>query len=286
MTKSSKYIIILLSYIAFLVLTYFTKGGGYSDWMFLTITFVVFIFAIFLAFSISNRRDRIVALRESLREMDGTNISMHNYSKAFGDEYSKKLLHLIDEYLILQIDYRLSDFKKTQDSYMKIYDFVATTKAKNDVEEDAKMAMMDDLENAMKLREKVEFRLSDQMQPYEWITIIALSLLTIFTAAYINDGTWVSLAVLPIVEAVIIVIFITISDLDSLRWQEKNWIWEPMSALFIALGLSPYFPDVLIIKKRVSKSFLQNYQSYRLGHYQFPYPDLTDKTIEIVKNNQ
>ena len=284
MTRFSKYLIILFSYIAFLLLTYFTKGGGYSDWMFLTITFVVFIFAIFLAFSISNRRDRIVALRESLRELDGATISIYNYSKAFSQQYSEKLLQLIDEYLVLQIDYRLEDFRKTQDSYMKIYDFVATTNIKNNKEEDAKMAMMDDLENAMKLREKVEFRLSDEMQPYEWITIIALSLLTIFAVAYINDGSWVSLVILPVVEVVIIVIFITISDLDSLRWQEKNWIWEPMSALFIALGLEPYYPDVLIVKKRVSKTFLQNYKSYRLGHYQFPYPDFSGKTIETVEN--
>ena len=103
MRKNHKYLTIFFSYITFLLITYFTKGGGYSDWMFLVTTFVVFIFAIFLAFSISNRRDRIIKLRESLRELDGVTISLYNYSKAFGHAYSSKLLALIDEYFIEQM---------------------------------------------------------------------------------------------------------------------------------------------------------------------------------------
>ena len=282
MKRTYKYLIIFLSYIVFLLVTFFIKGSGYSDWIFLTTTFVVFIFAIFLAFSISNRRERLLSLRES----DGVIIALYKYSEVFNEPYSKKLLNLIDEYLILQIDYSLSDFKETQGACMNIYEFIATTDTKSDKEEDAKMAMMDDLENMLKLRKKIEFSLTDEMQPYEWVTIAALALLTILSLVYINDGSLVSLVILPVLETVIVVIFITIFDLDSLRWQERNWIWDPLSSLFIALDLDPYFPDVLITKNRVSKSFLNKFDIYRLGHYKSPYPIFSDKTIEIINRNQ
>jgi len=286
MSKTIKYSTIWISYITFLLITFFIKGSGYSDWMFLTTTFVVFIFAIFLAFSISNRRDRLLLLRESLRESDGIILSLYKYSTVFSDEYEKELLDLIDNYLILQIDYKLSDFSKSQASFMKIYEFVSNTNIKNDNEEDAKMAMMDDLESIIKLREKIEFSLTDEMQPYEWVTIVALAILTIFSLAYINDKSLASLVILPVLETVVVVIFITIYDLDSLRWQERNWIWNPLSALFIALGLKPYFPEDLLSLKRVPKSFLSNFESYRVGHYKFTYPNFDDKIVEVIGKTQ
>jgi|GEM_PF-739461 len=286
MKRNTKYLIILGSYITFLIMTITIKGGGYSNWISYANTFIVFMFAIFLAFSISNRRDRIMSLRESLRELDGVTISLYNYSKAFDDVYSKKLLGLIDEYLILQIDTRISDFKITQESFMKIYEYVSSTKAKNDTEQGAKVAMMSDLESAIKLREKVEFLIADEMQPYEWITIIALALLTILSAFSINDGSWISLIVLPVIESVVVVIFITISDLDSLKWQEQNWIWEPLSALFVALGLEPYFPDITITQNRIPASLLAKLKSYRVGHHPSEYPVVNDRTIETVTSKK
>ncbi|NTW62216.1 hypothetical protein HGB25_02295 [Candidatus Saccharibacteria bacterium] len=280
-----KYWFILASYACFLIVSIYFKGDGYTSWISLATTFVVFIFAIFLAFSISNRRDRIINLRGALRELDGVTISLYNYSKVFGKDYSAKLLQLIDDYFIQQIDYALVDFRKTQGMFMEIYDYVSKTKVVNDEQQDAKMAMMADLENTMKLREKVEFSLSDRMQPYEWVTIIALAILTVGSMIYINDGSWVALAILPILETVVLVIFVTIYDLDSLRWQEQNWIWEPLSAMFIALGLLPYFPDDLIFLKRVPKSFLSQFKSYRVGKYKHPYPNFDDKVVQVVDNN-
>jgi len=285
MKRYSKYIIIILSYVIFLVLSYFLKGVGYTNWISLATTFVVFIFAIFLAFSISNRRVRIVSIRESLRESDGIIISLCNYSNVFGKSYSDDLLELIDNYIILQADYNLTDFKRTQGSFMVIYNHVSSTESKNGKEEDAKMAMMGDLESLAKLREKIEFNLSDKMQPYEWITIVSLALLTIFSMIYINDGSAVSLLILPILETVIVVIFITIFDLDSLKWQARNWIWEPLSTLFESLGLLPYFPEDLVKIGQITTSFLESFDSYRVGKYKYPYPNFKDKTVLVVNKS-
>jgi hypothetical protein len=274
MSKKPKYLTIALAYIIFLLCTLNIKGAGYTSWISLAVTFVVFTFAIFLAFSISNRRDRLVSLRENLRQIDALVLSLNKYAKYFGDDFCQGLLPLLDEYLILQVDYSLRDFRKSQPLLLKIYDYILESEAKTAEQKDIKMKMMENLEGQLILRKKVEFNIADNMQTYEWLTIVGLSLLTLFCLFFINDKSVASSIVLPILETVIVVILITIYDLDSLRWQEQNWIWKPLGDLFTGIELAPYFPDVIFVD-RVNAKLLDEFESFRIGYYihKNSYPD-------------
>lgn len=281
-----KNLIIIASYVIFLVISVLWRGVGYSDWMFMTITFVVFSFAIFLAFIISNRRDRILSLRENLRKMDASLISLHTYSKTFNNEIHKKISQLIDDFLVSTVDYELTDFYKTGLQFMKLYEYVAELKTKNEEELNIKIAMMAQLEEMTRLRKVIEFNLSDKMQAYERGSIVLLSFATLFCLLYINDQSVASLILIPVLETVIIIILVTIIDLDSLRWQERGWIWKPVTNLFITLGLIPYFPQDVIKEKRVPKSLLSKLSEYRVATYKNPYPNISDKKIDVMRNNK
>ena len=279
-----KIIIILLSYVIFLLAAMSIDGVGYSDWMFLTISFVVFMFAIFLAFTISNRRHRIISLRKNLREIDASLTSLYFYSKNLNPDISRKILELIDIFLIATIEYKLKDYYKSEPQFIELYEYVNSLKTKNTDEFNTKVSMLSQLEMISRSNKVIQFTILDQMQPYEWLSIILLSFATIFCLIYINDRSIASLILIPILETVITIIFITIYDLDSLRWQEQNWIWQPLSILFTTLKLLPYFPNDVISKKRVSNKLLTSIPSYRVAHYKSFCPDNSDKIIEIVHN--
>ena len=73
-------------------------------------------------------------------------------------------------------------------------------------------------------------------------------------------------------------------QLDTLNWQEQQWIWEPLISLFKELGLRPYIPEALLIQKRLNINSIKKLtSSIRVGRTKYPYPDFSDKKIEVLE---
>jgi hypothetical protein len=74
--------------------------------------------------------------------------------------------------------------------------------------------------------------------------------------------------------------------LDNLAWQEQNWIWKPLTNLFIELDLFPYFPIDVLNSGRLSLKEIKKWdkvKKIRVAHYPLSYPDMTGKKVEIIK---
>jgi hypothetical protein len=69
---------------------------------------------------------------------------------------------------------------------------------------------------------------------------------------------------------------------DNYQWNTNVLIWDRVTQTFIEIGLLPYYSEFILS--------LDEYKppkgiKYRVGHYHKPYPNVTDKTIEIVESN-
>jgi hypothetical protein len=92
-----------------------------------------------------------------------------------------------------------------------------------------------------------------------------------------------SILIVSLLSAVLVLLLLVLSELDSLRWQEKNWIWQPLSELFTELGLIPYFPEALFKEERLKIKHFEHLKKVRIASYPNPYPDMKGKTVKTVK---
>ena len=82
-----------------------------------------------------------------------------------------------------------------------------------------------------------------------------------------------------LVSTASVMLLLVIRELDSLRWKEHGWIWEPLEDLFSDLDLLPYYPAEVISEGRAVP---KKEAKVRIAYYPKQYPDFTGKKIIIV----
>ncbi|MFZ5955102.1 MAG: hypothetical protein ACOYT4_01650 [Nanoarchaeota archaeon] len=241
-----------------------------------------FIFGILIAFSISGRRARLNSIRENLREQDAILLNIYNLSKLFGNKIIKKVRNKIDDYLILQLDYKLEDFGKSIQGLMRLNEFLEKVESKTKLQEEAKSKILDQADELTKIHKKVFYEVKEKMMAYDWFSLFILSGVIIFCLFYINNNTIMSIFITGIISTSLVLLFFILIELDNLKWQEQNWIWIPISELFLELGLMPYFPEEVFKKKRLNYKKIKKNGKIRIAHYPEKYPNMAGKTVEIV----
>jgi hypothetical protein len=254
-------------------------GRGASDSMLTLLSVSSFLFGIFVAFSISDRHSRLKDIRAQLREGDALIFDIYKNSAAFGTKIQEKCRLLLDDWIIATIDYRLVDFHKARSKFDVLYDFVLSLKPSNPKQAVAYDKMVDILRDMNKENKRLRYLVTDRISSYEWGSIVILSGIILFCLFYINTGSLSSMILTVLLSVTLTLLVLVLRDLDQLYWKEQKWIWDPLIDLFNELDLLPYFPDDVFIRKRIK---LQPGLKYRVGKYAHPYPDMTDKRIEIV----
>lgn len=280
MKRVSIYSKLVVTFIIFLILAYFVKGEGLNDFIITILSISSFIFGIILAFSVSNRHLRLTTMREKLREQDAVLLNIYLLSKEFSKETTKKIREKIDAVLITQIDYDLSDFDKSLKKIEELYPFVEKIKTKNKLQQTTAEKMLDNLENLLKINKEVSYQTKNRIMGYEWASLLILGVVILFCLFYINT-TALSLWIVSILSTAIVLLLFVLEELDSLTWQEKNWIWQPLSQLFLDLDLVPYFTKDIFEEGRIDINKMKNLKKIRVATYAKPYPDMTGKKIEI-----
>jgi len=242
-----------------------------------------FLFGLLIAFTISNSHSRLNEIRDKLREQDALLLSISYLSKNFDSNIFKIIKNKIDELLISQIDYNLIDFDiKTPEKLRELYDYIEKIKFKGRPQIEAHEKMLDALNDILKIHEAISYRVKNKMRGYEWISLFLLGGIILFCFLALNNKSPISIIVLSIFTSAISLLFFILSEIESLGWQESNWIWEPLVNLFLELKLLPYFPKGIIKKKRVNIGKLVKTNKIRIAEYPFPYPNMKGKIIKII----
>jgi hypothetical protein len=287
MKRRSIYFDLLLFFVVFFILAYFIKGNSSVEFKetifygFLVIS--TFIFGIIIAFSIANRHTRLSSIRESLRRQDAVLLDIYLLSKGLGKSFSNKIRQKIDELLVLQIDFKLIDFSnKNIEKIKEAYSLVESERDGNDLHDDLLKKLLENLSDLLKIHKEVSHQVKNRMMSYEWLTSIILGAIILFCLFYINNNSILSVLAVSFISASLILLLLVLRDLNSLEWQEQEWIWEPLSDLFTELDLIPYFPAEIFKQRRVKIEGIKGLSKARLAYYPKPYPNMEGKTIKIV----
>ena len=288
MKKVSIYIQLLIAFFIFIIAGFLIKGGGgieFKETVFSGFLVVSsFIFGIIIAFSIANRHARLSSVRQALREQDAILLNLYLLSATFGKRVVAEVRQRIDDLLISQMDYKLVDFDKESPKNLRIlYLFLEKLKAKTKNQGESKDKILDNLVQLEKIYKEVDYQIRNRMMFYEWISLLVLGGIILFCLFYINNGSFVSVLVVAFISTTLILLLLVLYELDTLLWQERNWIWEPLSELFVELDLIPYFPEPVI--KRINLKKIEDLKKIRIAEYPKPYPDMSGKKIKIVKFN-
>lgn len=281
MKKISIYLKLIATFVLFLILAFFIKGNELSDFMKTILSITSFLFGIILAFSVSNRNSRLNKIREKLREQDAVLLNIYLLSKEFNKEILKKIRNKIDTILTTQIDYKLTDFDKSQKSVEDLYSIIEKIKTKNKSQESAAKKMLDNMESLLKINKEVAYQVNNKIMGYEWISLLILGGILLFCLFYINN-TGLSMWIVAILSTAIVLLLLVLEEIDSLTWQEKNWIWQPLSKLFLDLNLIPYFPKDVFEEGRINPKSIEGLKKLRIATYTQPYPNMKGKKIEII----
>ena len=281
------YFYLLAIFIAAILISALTKGNNtlsFSETVFFGYLVVSsFVFSIIIAFSIANRHSRLSDIRGALREQDAILTNIYYLSEIFGEEIMKKTREKIDTFLISQLDYKLEDFNKESPKKLReLHSFLNKLGIKNEIQTNAKDKLFDNLEDLLTLQKQVEYQVRNKMLFYEWISLLLLGGVIEFCLFYANDGSIISIIITSLLSASLVLLLLVLKELDSLKWQEQNWIWQPLSQLFSELDLLPYFPEDVFQQKRIKLEDFKEAKKIRIAHYPHPYPNMNSKTIEIV----
>jgi hypothetical protein len=283
MARGDIYIKLGISFVVFIVLALFLPGEGESKLIEIVLGAATFLFGIILAFSTANRHSRFSAIRHNLRQQDAALLNIYELSKVFDKKVSEEIKNKIDELLMIQIDYKLIDFDNCVKKIEELYYFIEKIKVKKKSQEKPHELMLENAENLLKLEKETSYRLKDRMMPYEWISLLVLGGIILFCLFFLKNSSFASVMITPFLSTALVLLLLVLAELDNLRWQEQNWIWDPLTNLFLELDLVPYFSEALFKQGRLITKSIKGVNEIRIARFPNRYPDLNGKTVEIVR---
>lgn len=249
-------------------------GGRYE----LLLGVAYFVFGILVAFAIENARSGLLRVNELLKAGDADLVSIYQLSASFEADVQAEFREVIDAHLQDQIDFRLVDFERSTPSFLALFERVRELEPTSTREEITYDHLLGICTAASERRKQLEALVRQRVSPVEWVTLLALlaALWGLMLAA--NGGPIVSGLLGGVLVASLAGLLVLLQHLDEFRWQEGEAIWNPLHNLFLALDLLPYYPLDAVRTGRLDPPTGR----VRFVDYPHPYPDMSDKTIEVV----
>ncbi len=243
----------------------------------LTVTSLVFSF--YVNSLISQARSRHNKIVESLREEGGYIRAIYEMSKSsFDNETVDGCRQVIDRYLMASMDYRPDDYSKSYPQFRDMYDFLLDMGPENKKQDGAWGQIIRVASELSKARSRIETLVKERISAFEWAILTILMSLVIYFIFNLNYGDMVSAIVTSAIATSLSMLPIILYKLDSLRWKEDRWFWEPLEELFKSLDLVPYYPEILLDAGRLKT---KKGEKIRLAKYPNLYPNMEGKRVRV-----
>lgn len=287
MKERTIYLILIVFFILLMIFGVYIKSDTVSKKIQDLLTPISFVFGVILAFAIANRQSRLGAIRQKLREQDAIMADIYFRAKSFSKDITNSVRHKIDELLISEIDYKLIDFDRdTAKKIKEFHFFVQNIRPVGELQSENKKKMIEDVADIIKIEKEVVYQVNNRMMNFEWASLIVLGAIILFNiVSYLEPGNIFVNILICLVSTAYLLLFLILYELDTLRWQENNWIWGPLTIHFIELDLLPYYPE-MVFDKRADKKYLKGIEGLkqvRVAHYPYPYPNMNGKKVTIRK---
>ena len=149
-------------------------------------------------------------------------------STVFSKKISDEILHLLDAYLIAQLDYFLVDFSKSNKAFRDLFQYLVKLPTTTDKEKEAYGNMIDKLDEALKSRKNIESKVRSQMSRFEWFSLIILLAVVLMCLFFLNTNTYFASIVIALLATSSVLLLLILRDLETFRWKEQTGIWDPI----------------------------------------------------------
>jgi hypothetical protein len=239
------------------------------------------VFGFYIANLINETRKKQTSVVESLREEGGSIEAMYCIIKnSLPKSETEKVQMAIDNYLMASMDYSIADYSYSSVEFDEMFSYILNVRPENKKQESALDKAIGILTDISKNRSRIETLVKERVSLFEWVTACSLLALVLFFVFSVNNGELISIIITSLIAATLTMLPIIVRSLDSLRWKEDKWFWEPIEELFIGLDLVPYYDRGLVDEGRLIP---KEGQPIRLAEYPHPYPDMSDKVVTLYQ---
>jgi hypothetical protein len=251
-----------VAFILFIIAVIFIPGKGASKEVELILTVSTFLFAILAGFFISRFNSRHSKIKEYVAAEDAFLLSFYRTSLIYGKKFSDKIKELIDKYYIVSYDFDiLFNYKHTEKYLVGIYKELVKNKkyrAQGTYE-----AMLDQLAAIEENRNKSAASSEDKISIGQWMILITLSGIIIFSLFYIKTSSLHSPIVTILFSTTIILVLLTLRDLQKLRLNGNMLVFESGEQVLESIGKLRYYNQRDL--KKGSVKVPKHIKKYRLG---------------------
>lgn len=239
---------------------------------------VVVLFSLFISFVINSQRSRYDSFFENNRAESSVLFSIHLFSKAFSKRVQEDVRKLMDNYLVMQMDFKLNDFKETDKGFTELAEYLMSIEPSGDSEVEAKDKILDLIPSDQERRYNMQTLLTERVARSEWITILSLYVATIYSFLLFRTPDAISILIGSLVCTAATMLVLVLYKLDTLSYKTSEKISEPIQRLFVDLELMPYYSGPQIESGQVKPI---KGVKVRVASYPHAYPDMADKKVEV-----
>lgn len=233
----------------------------------LILTVGTFLFAILSGFYLSRMNGRYDTIRELITQEDAAFLAFYKTSQIYGEKFTSKIRHLLDQYYIISYDLNLSNqaYKQTAPFYLRMWDEVTKVKVSGAKSEAAYQNLLTQLTDLESVRNRISTISEERLGFGQWSMLILLAGLVLASIFFIDIDLAFFRAIFIILSTVMVLILLLLRDLQNFMLGGKFFAEESGQEVLECIGKQRYY-NQHVVKAGLSTT-PKHLTTYRLGQH-------------------
>jgi hypothetical protein len=249
-----------LAFVLLCAVAWTIPGRGPSNEVEVVLTISTFLFAILAGFYIQRLNNRYDQIRELVAAEDALWLSFYKIAHFFGVPFQDRIRDLIDEYYLIAFDFDVGEYYKHNASqFLKVFDECRVLDTTNNLASSLIMLLpqIEQNRNTASVIEREELTIG------QWAMLIFLAIIVLFSIFYIKTPDLYSQLSVVLLGTVLVLVLLTIRDLQELRLWGEAVAEESGEELFEFIGKPRYYNKLYLDQGVVTVP--SHVKTYRLG---------------------
>ncbi len=247
MRMHSLYMIILV--LCLLLAIFLPLYGTFEEHQ-LILNATAFISAIILVFFLTGRRERVIAIRDSIFQENASYVNTFMLSKEFKDKKFNSA-KLIDDYLVQNMTIELEEYTGSNKQFYKLYDSLRRVKLRTPKQRILYEKAIEEMKAAEHSRDRIINLIHEHMSPWQWTICLTLSILMVVCLFVLRGETLIAKVTMGLLSSAVILLVFMIKNLDDLHWAGEIYTIEPYAEVFDIIGKKRYYVDYEVSSRKV-----------------------------------
>ncbi len=243
----TKYSIIIIIVISFLSVFFVPVNGQVDNGVGAILGMVGLLFAILVGFFITDLWSRFQRIRESVAvEVSGLQ-TYYLFVQILGKyprhkKWAEKQKELIDQYVKEFFYVEWNNYEKIDPLFNKIIESLGEIKElKSNKEVETYTNFLPLLNEITTAREKLFMYGKDKLEKTEWLVILFLTVILVFSIFITRTAALSSLFLSGTLISTVVILLVILRDLDDLSFGEDMVSFEPYETIFDVIGKSRFY---------------------------------------------